>query len=100
MQEFIRAIMPLERAVALSNEWNIAYLTPIALAALGHVYARSGRVEEGVSWLQQALAGYGLRPVLAQKRMVGQTVDVLCQPVRIHSLDGLHDSHVEGAPLP
>jgi tetratricopeptide (TPR) repeat protein len=56
--EFTRAIMPLERAVALSNEWNIAYLTPIALAALGHVYARSGRVEEGVSWLQQALAGY------------------------------------------
>jgi tetratricopeptide (TPR) repeat protein len=56
--EFIRAIMPLERAVALSNEWNIAYLTPIALAALGHVYALSGRVEEGVSWLQQALAGY------------------------------------------
>jgi tetratricopeptide (TPR) repeat protein len=56
--EFIRAIMPLERAVALSNEWNIAYLTPIAMAALGHVYARSGRVDEGVSWLQQALSGY------------------------------------------
>jgi class 3 adenylate cyclase/tetratricopeptide (TPR) repeat protein len=56
--EFIRAIMPLERAVALSHEWNIAYLTPIAMAALGHVYARSGRVEEGVSLLQQALAGY------------------------------------------
>jgi tetratricopeptide (TPR) repeat protein len=56
--ESIRAIMPLERAVALSQEWAIAYLTPIALAALGHVYARSGRVEEGVSWLQQALAGY------------------------------------------
>jgi class 3 adenylate cyclase/tetratricopeptide (TPR) repeat protein len=56
--EFIRAIMPLERAVALSHEWNIAYLTPIAQAALGHVYARSGRVEEGVSWLQRALAGY------------------------------------------
>jgi tetratricopeptide (TPR) repeat protein len=56
--EFNRAIMPLERAVALSNEQNIAYLTPIALAALGHVYARSGRVEEAVSRLQQALAGY------------------------------------------
>jgi class 3 adenylate cyclase/tetratricopeptide (TPR) repeat protein len=56
--EFARAIMPLERAVALSNESNIAYLTPIALAALGHVYARSGRVEEGVSWLQRALASY------------------------------------------
>jgi class 3 adenylate cyclase/tetratricopeptide (TPR) repeat protein len=56
--EFIRAIMPLERAVALSQEWAIAYLTPIALAALGHAYTRSGRVEEGVSWLQQALTGY------------------------------------------
>src|SRR5215471_20971697 len=56
--EFVRAIMLLERAVALSNEWNIAYLTPIALAALGQVYARSGRVEEGVSRLEQGLAGY------------------------------------------
>src|SRR5262249_41653713 len=56
--EFIRAIILLERAVALSQEWNIAYLTPIALAALGHVYAWSGRVEEGVSRLQQSLAGY------------------------------------------
>jgi tetratricopeptide (TPR) repeat protein len=56
--EFTRAIVQLERAVAVSHEWNIAYLTPIAQAALGHVYARSGRVEEGVSWLQRALAGY------------------------------------------
>jgi class 3 adenylate cyclase/tetratricopeptide (TPR) repeat protein len=56
--EFNRAIMPLERAVALSKEWKILYLTPLALAALGHVYSRSGRVEEGVSSLQQALAGY------------------------------------------
>ncbi len=56
--EFIRATMPLERAVALSREWNIAYLTPIAMAALGHVYAGSGRVREGVSCLQQALTAY------------------------------------------
>ena len=56
--EFTRAIMALERAVALSHEWNIAYQTPIAMAALGHVYALSGRVDEGVSWLQRALAGY------------------------------------------
>jgi tetratricopeptide (TPR) repeat protein len=56
--EFTRAIIPLEHAVTLSNELNIAYLTPIALAALGHIYARSGRVEQGVFWLQQALAGY------------------------------------------
>ncbi len=56
--EFVRATSPLERAVALSREWNIAYLTPIALAALGHVYAVSGRVGEGVSWLEEALAAY------------------------------------------
>ena len=56
--EFVRATTVFERAVALSNEWNIAYLTPIALAALGHVYARSGRIEDGVARLQQALAGY------------------------------------------
>jgi class 3 adenylate cyclase/tetratricopeptide (TPR) repeat protein len=56
--EFVQAIMLLERAVTLSNEGDIAYLTPIALAALGHVYVESGRVEEGVSRLQQALAGY------------------------------------------
>jgi len=56
--EFNRAILPFERALAVSNEWNIAYLTPLALAALGHVYALSGRVEDGVSLLQQASAGY------------------------------------------
>jgi class 3 adenylate cyclase/tetratricopeptide (TPR) repeat protein len=56
--EFLRATMPLERAVALSHEWNITYLTPMAQAALGHVYAWSGRVEEGISLLRQALADY------------------------------------------
>ena len=40
------------------DEWRHRVLTSIALVALGHVYAQSGRVEEGVSWLQQALAGY------------------------------------------
>ncbi len=40
--EFIRATMPLERAAALSREWNIAYLIPIALAALGNIYAAGG----------------------------------------------------------
>jgi tetratricopeptide (TPR) repeat protein len=28
------------------------------MASLGHVYAWSGRIEEGVSWLQQALTDY------------------------------------------
>jgi class 3 adenylate cyclase/tetratricopeptide (TPR) repeat protein len=56
--EVARTVLLLERAVAVSSEWNIAYLTPLAMAALGHIYARSGRVEEGVVRLQQALAGY------------------------------------------
>ena len=48
----------LERAVAQCREWNITILTPIATASLGHVYAWSGRLEEGISWLQQALTAY------------------------------------------
>jgi predicted ATPase len=52
--ELSQAARLLERAVALCREWNNALLTPTALASLGHVYAWSGRHEEGVSLLQQA----------------------------------------------
>jgi tetratricopeptide (TPR) repeat protein len=48
----------LERSLAQCREWNIAYSTPMAMASLGHVYAWSGRLEEGVFWLQQALTTY------------------------------------------
>jgi tetratricopeptide (TPR) repeat protein len=44
-----------ERAVAQCREWNITAFTPLATASLGHVYAWSGRVGEGLSCLQQAL---------------------------------------------
>jgi hypothetical protein len=33
---------------------------PVTTAALGQAYARSGRLAEGVSLLQQALAAFGL----------------------------------------
>jgi tetratricopeptide (TPR) repeat protein len=56
--EFSQAAHLLERAVALGREWNITYLTAIAMASLGHVYAWSGRAGEGVSWLQQALSAF------------------------------------------
>jgi tetratricopeptide (TPR) repeat protein len=46
----------LERAVAQCHEWNITVYTPIAMASLGHMYARSGRIGEGVFLVQQALA--------------------------------------------
>ena len=48
----------LERAVGQGREWNITSHTPVVMASLGHVYARSGRVQEGLSYLQQALADY------------------------------------------
>jgi tetratricopeptide (TPR) repeat protein len=56
--ELSQAARLLERAVAQCREWNITSHTPIAMAALGHVYAWSGRIEEGVSSLQQALTAY------------------------------------------
>src|SRR6059036_604728 len=48
----------LERAVVQCSEWNITSHTPVAMASLGHVYAWSARIEEGVSCLQLALAAY------------------------------------------
>jgi tetratricopeptide (TPR) repeat protein len=56
--EFSQAAGLLERAAGLSREWNITSYTPVALASLGHVYAWTGRIEEGASCLQGALADY------------------------------------------
>jgi len=49
-----QAVGLVERAVALGRDWNITTYAPIAFAALGHMHARSGRSEEGLSWLEQA----------------------------------------------
>ena len=54
--EFEQACPLLERALALAHDWNITYFTPNVMTSLGHVYAWSGRIGEGVSWLEQALA--------------------------------------------
>ncbi len=56
--ELNQAARLLERAVAQCREWNFTSHTPIAMASLGHVYAWSGRMEEGISLLQQALTAY------------------------------------------
>jgi class 3 adenylate cyclase/tetratricopeptide (TPR) repeat protein len=53
--DFGEAARLVERAVALGRDWNITTYNPVVLAALGHMYARSGRVEEGLSWLQQGV---------------------------------------------
>jgi class 3 adenylate cyclase/tetratricopeptide (TPR) repeat protein len=56
--ELSQAARLLEPLVVQCRDWNITILTPVVMASLGHVYARSGRVAEGVSWLQQALTAY------------------------------------------
>jgi hypothetical protein len=48
----------LERAVALSRDWSMTTYIPATTAALGHVYAGSGRTGEGISMLQEALNAY------------------------------------------
>jgi class 3 adenylate cyclase len=55
--ELSQAAGLVERAVAQCREWHITSHTPIAMA-LGRGYAWSGRIEEGVSCLQQALTAY------------------------------------------
>jgi tetratricopeptide (TPR) repeat protein len=52
------AIYPAERGVALCRDWTLTTFAPNAMATLGQVYAGLGRVEEGLPWLQQALAGH------------------------------------------
>jgi len=56
--ELSQAAGLVERAVAQCREWHITSHAPIAMAALGRGYAWSGRIEEGVSCLQQALTAY------------------------------------------
>lgn len=56
--ELGQAARLLERAVAQCRDWSITLRTPIVMASLGHVYAWSGRIEEGVSLLKQALTAY------------------------------------------
>ncbi len=53
--EFSHAARLLERALALSRDWNLTILSPRVTGFLGQVYAHSGRVAEGLSLLQQAV---------------------------------------------
>jgi class 3 adenylate cyclase/tetratricopeptide (TPR) repeat protein len=53
--EFTQAARLLERAVAECRDWNVKFLTPIALASLGQAYAWLGRIREGATLLEEAL---------------------------------------------
>ncbi len=41
--------------LAISRDWNIAFLAPYVMLLLGSVYARSGRVHEGLALLEEGL---------------------------------------------
>jgi class 3 adenylate cyclase/tetratricopeptide (TPR) repeat protein len=56
--ELSQAVRLLERALTQCQDWDIRYLAPAVMASLGHAYARSGRLRENISWLQQARAAY------------------------------------------
>jgi tetratricopeptide (TPR) repeat protein len=53
--ELSNAVRLLERGLALSREWNLAYFSRIHTGGLGYAYALSGRMAEGTLLLEQAL---------------------------------------------
>jgi tetratricopeptide (TPR) repeat protein len=62
--EFDDALHLLERGLALSRKWSLTLYSVIFSGTLGYVYARSGRMAEGVPLLEHALSatermGYG-----------------------------------------
>jgi class 3 adenylate cyclase/tetratricopeptide (TPR) repeat protein len=53
--EFDHAIGLAQRSLALSHDRNLAQLSPEVASLLGHLYALSGRVAEGLELLEEAL---------------------------------------------
>jgi DNA-binding NtrC family response regulator/tetratricopeptide (TPR) repeat protein len=54
--EFNHAVALLERALALSREWNLTFFSVLSTGSLGYAYALSGRVAEGIPLLEHALS--------------------------------------------
>jgi tetratricopeptide (TPR) repeat protein len=49
------AVAPLERSLALADEWQLEIMWPVARAWLGSAYAASGRLSDGLALLQQSV---------------------------------------------
>ena len=54
--ELSHAVGLLERGLALSREWNLAFLSVTNTGSLGYAYALSGRIAEGIPLLEHALS--------------------------------------------
>jgi DNA-binding SARP family transcriptional activator len=52
---FVEAVDFAERALGIAREWHIDYLAPFVMGHLGAMYAHVGRVQEGLSLMEQAL---------------------------------------------
>jgi class 3 adenylate cyclase/tetratricopeptide (TPR) repeat protein len=51
-----RALPPLQRALALCETWNLAFLFPFIAQELGPAYARGGRLDDAMPLLERAIA--------------------------------------------
>jgi tetratricopeptide (TPR) repeat protein len=54
--EVSHAVGLLERALALSREWNLSFFSVNHMGSLGHAYALSGRMAESIPLLEHALS--------------------------------------------
>ena len=52
--ELSHAVRQLERGLALAREWNLTFFSVNDTGSLGYAYALSGRIAEGISFLEQA----------------------------------------------
>ena len=68
-----RAILMLERAMSLSQDWHILSLLPVMAAALGLAYALEGRIAAGL-----ALAEHGVEQIGARGRARSLTPAITC----------------------
>jgi tetratricopeptide (TPR) repeat protein len=56
--DFSGAISLAEHARVLCQQWNLTMLSASAGGGLGHAYALSGRIAEGIAMLEQALSAF------------------------------------------
>jgi tetratricopeptide (TPR) repeat protein len=67
--DLARAIPILERALTLSRVSDVAALFPGVASALGYAYALSGRTEDGIPLLEQAIAHAASRQIRARQSL-------------------------------
>jgi tetratricopeptide (TPR) repeat protein len=67
--DLARAIPILERALTLSRVSDVAALFPGVASALGYAYALSGRTDDGIPLLEQAIAHAASRQIRARQSL-------------------------------